>query len=354
MKYKTRRKQVLQFLQTLRLDNSIDDTRLQRCRLFHLDNRMGGKVMERIAIIGCGTMGHSIALSAAWAGYDVTMHGIASEELERALTSIESKLRVLRDNDLLAVEEVQSVKDRITTVTTIDEAVQDATFIIEAVPERLELKRQIFKQLDELCEPSVILASNTSAISPTDIASETKHPERTVITHFWHPAHLIPLVEVVRGAKTNDETVGRSIALMNGLNKKPIEVKKEAPGFVGNRLQSALLREAQHILEEGIATKEDIDAAVLYSIGRRLPVTGPFLSADMGGLDVYTDISNYLYKDLSNAHQSAASMQELLEAGELGYKTGKGYYEWNTTFTEDINTAREKELIRYVKQDRGQ
>ncbi|WP_369802820.1 3-hydroxyacyl-CoA dehydrogenase family protein [Sporosarcina sp. P10] len=130
-------------------------------------------------------------------------------------------------------------------------------------------------------------------------------------------------------------------------------MKKEAPGFVGNRLQFALLREAQHILQEGIATKEDIDAAVLYSIGRRLPVTGPFLSADMGGLDVYTDISNYLYKDLSNAKQSATSMQELLDAGELGSKTGKGYYEWNSTFTEEINSAREKELIRYMKQDRG-
>ena len=309
--------------------------------------------MERIAVIGCGTMGHSIALSAAWAGYDVTMHGIAAEELKQALVGMESKLQVLIDNDLLTSEEAQAVRDRVTTVTTIEDAVKEATFIIEAVPERLELKQQIFKQLDELCDLSVILASNTSAISPTDIASKTKHPERTVITHFWHPAHLIPLVEVVRGSKTSDETVERSMELMNAMNKKPIEVKKEAPGFVGNRLQFALLREAQHILEEGIASKEDIDAAVLYSIGRRLPVTGPFLSADMGGLDVYTDISNYLYKDLSTAKQSTSSMQELLEAGDLGSKTGKGYYEWSTEFTDEMNTEREKELIRYVKKDRG-
>ncbi|WP_303968909.1 3-hydroxyacyl-CoA dehydrogenase family protein [Sporosarcina ureae] len=309
--------------------------------------------MERIAIIGSGTMGHSIALSAAWAGYDVTMYGIAVKELEHALASIDSKLQVLTDNDLLAIEEVQLVRDRVTIVTTMEEAIKDATFIIEAVPERLELKQQIFKQLDELCDLTVILASNTSAISPTDIASKTKHPERTVITHFWHPAHLIPLVEVVRGSKTNDETVERSMMLMTEMNKKPIEVKKEAPGFVGNRLQFALLREAQHILEEGIATKEDIDAAVLYSIGRRLPITGPFLSADMGGLDVYTDISNYLYKDLSNTKQSASSMQELLDAGDLGSKTGKGYYEWSAEFTEEKNTEREKELIRYVKKDRG-
>ena len=308
--------------------------------------------MERIAVIGCGTMGHSIALSAAWAGYDVTMHGIAAEELKQALVGMESKLQVLIDNDLLTSEEAQAVRDRVTTVTTIEDAVKEATFIIEAVPERLELKQQIFKQLDELCDLSVILASNTSAISPTDIASKTKYPERTVITHFWHPAHLIPLVEVVRGSKTSDETVERSMELMNAMNKKPIEVKKEAPGFVGNRLQFALLREAQHILEEGIASKEDIDAAVLYSIGRRLPVTGPFLSADMGGLDVYTDISNYLYKDLSTAKQSTSSMQELLEAGDLGSKTGKGYYEWSTEFTDEMNTEREKELIRYVKKDR--
>lgn len=308
--------------------------------------------MERIAIIGCGTMGHSIALSAAWAGYDVTMHGIAVEELKNALAGMESKLQVLIDNDLLTIEEAKAVKDRVTTVTTIEDAVKEATFIIEAVPERLELKQKIFKQLDELCDPTVILASNTSAISPTDIASKTKHPERTVITHFWHPAHLIPLVEVVRGSKTNDETVERSMKLMNAMNKKPIEVKKEAPGFVGNRLQFALLREAQHILEEGIASKEDIDAAVIYSIGRRLPITGPFLSADMGGLDVYTDISNYLYKDLSTVKQSASSMQKLLEEGDLGSKTGKGYYEWSAEFTEEMNTEREKELIRYVKKDK--
>lgn len=309
--------------------------------------------MEKIAIIGCGTMGHSIALSAAWSGYDVKMYGIAVEELERALAGINDKLHVLVDHDLLATEEVQAVEARISTVTTIEEAVKDATFIIEAVPERLELKQQIFKQLDELCEPTVILASNTSAISPTDIAAKTQHPERTVITHFWHPAHLIPLVEVVRGSKTNDETIERSMALMDDMNKKPIEVKKEAPGFVGNRLQFALLREAQYILQEGIATKEDIDAAVLYSIGRRLPVTGPFLSADMGGLDVYTDISNYLYKDLSTAKQSASSMQQLVDAGELGSKTGKGYYEWSAEFTDGMNTEREKELIRYVKKDKG-
>jgi len=307
--------------------------------------------MEKIAVIGCGTMGHSVALSAAWAGYDVKMQGVDTADIARALAGMSSKLKVLIQNDLINEEEALIIKNRVETVTTIEKAVEGTTFIIEAVPEKIELKQEVFKQLDSLCDVNVILASNTSALSPTDIASRTVNPERTVITHFWHPAHLIPLVEVVRGEKTNDKTVARSMALMTNMNKKPIEVKKEVPGFVGNRLQFALLREAQYILEEGIATKEDIDAAVLYSIGRRFPVTGPFLSADMGGLDVYTDISNYLYNNLSNAQQSAPSMEKLLNAGKLGNKTGEGYYQWDEAFSEEMNNSREKELIRYLKQD---
>ena len=172
-----------------------------------------------------------------------------------------------------------------------------------------------------------------------------------MITHFWHPAHLIPLVEVVRGNKTSDFTIKNDGSVE--LNKKPIEVKKEAPGFVGNRLQFALLREAQHILDEGIATKEDIDAAVVYSIGRRLPITGPILSADMGGLDVYQDISNYLYSHLSTTQESTPSMSELVNENKLGNKSGEGYYKWDESFSEEVNNAREKELIRYLKQDMG-
>jgi 3-hydroxybutyryl-CoA dehydrogenase len=309
--------------------------------------------VEKIAVIGCGTMGHSIALSAAWAGYDVKMQGIDYADIDRGLESIQVKLQVLIQNGLIDEVEAQLIKDRVETTTSIEELVEGSTFIIEAVPENIELKKEIFKQLDSLCSVDVILASNTSALSPTEIASGTNHPERTVITHFWHPAHLIPLVEVVRGNKTSDLTIKRSLELMIKMNKKPIEVKKEAPGFVGNRLQFALLREAQHILEEGIASKEDIDAAVVYSIGRRLPVTGPILSADMGGLDVYKDISNYLYSHLSTSQESTPSMSELVNENKLGNKTGEGYYKWDASFSEEVNNAREKELIRYLKQDMG-
>ena len=312
---------------------------------------IGGSNMEKIGVIGCGTMGHSIVLSAAWAGYDVKMQGIDCADIDRGVENMRLKLQVLIQNGLIDELEEQAIKDRVETMTSIEELAEGSTFIIEAVPENIELKKRIFKQLDSICSVDVILASNTSALSPTEIASQTNHPERTVITHFWHPAHLIPLVEVVRGKKTSDLTIKRSLNLMIKMNKKPIEVKKEAPGFVGNRLQFALLREAQHILEEGIASREDIDAAVVYSIGRRLPVTGPILSADMGGLDVYKDISNYLYSHLSTTQESPSSMNELVKEGKLGNKTGEGYYNWDVSFSEEVNNAREKELIRYLKQD---
>ena len=307
--------------------------------------------MEKIAVLGSGTMGHSIALSAAWAGYDVKMQGVDQADVDRGMESLQGKLQVLIQNGLIDEVEAVHIQNRVTTTTSVEVAAKGSTFIIEAVPENIELKKQLFKQLDGLCDANVILASNTSALSPTEIASETNHPERTVVTHFWHPAHLIPLVEVVRGEKTSDSTIERSMQLMTKMNKKPIEVKKEAPGFVGNRLQFALLREAQRILEEGIASKEDIDAAVIYSIGRRLPITGPILSADMGGLDVYTDISNYLFSHLSNATQATPGLNELVKENKLGNKTGEGYYKWDKSFSEKMNNAREKELIRFLKQD---
>ncbi|KAF0823747.1 SDR family oxidoreductase [Cytobacillus firmus] len=282
--------------------------------------------MERIAVLGCGTMGHSIALNAAWAGLSVTMQGISDADLEQGWTNMLKKLEVMLNNGILSESEAGHIQENIKMTVSVEEAVQGATFVIEAVPENIQLKIDLFKRLDALCDPDVILASNTSGLSPTEIASETAHPERTVVTHFWNPAHLIPLVEVVRGEKTGDEAVERSFQLLKQMKKKPIEVKKEVPGFVGNRLQYALFREAQYLLEEGIASKEDIDDAVTYGIGRRLPVSGPLMTADMGGLDVFSAISDYLFQHLSSAEESLPELKKLVSEQKLGDKTGEGYY----------------------------
>src|SRR5690606_16016514 len=202
-------------------------------------------------------------------------------------SGIMSKLKMLVRHELLNEQEVDLITERIFITTSMDDALEDSTFVIEAAPENIDLKKNLFLHLDKMLNKDVILASNTSGLSPTEIASVTMHPERILVTHFWNPAHLVPLVEVVRGEKTNDASVTRALELLHFMKKKPIEVKKEVPGFVANRLQFALFREAQYILENGIASKEDIDAAVVYSIGRRLSVTGPLVSADMGGLDIF-------------------------------------------------------------------
>lgn len=307
--------------------------------------------MEKLAIIGCGTMGHSIALSAAWAGLKIRMYGTNNNDIEQGQKGILSKLKVLVKHNVLTEHELELIQNSISITTSMDEVLEDSTFVIEAIPENIDLKKKLFVHLDEVLSKEVILASNTSGLSPTDIASVTKHPERVLVTHFWNPAHLVPLVEVVRGEMTNDDSVKRTLELLRFMKKKPIEVKKEVPGFVANRLQFALFREAQYLLENDIASKEDIDAAVTYSIGRRLPVTGPFMSADMGGLDVFAAISDYLFADLSDATGSFPTLKKLVGNNQLGTKAGDGYYTWDDSFSKRMNDRREAELIRFLKKD---
>lgn len=309
-------------------------------------------MMEKLAIIGCGTMGHSIALSAAWAGIPVRMYGTNEADTKQGELGVMSKLKMLLKHELLSEQELTLIRERIFITTSMDDVLKDCTFVIEAAPENIDLKKNLFLHLDKVLNKDAILASNTSGLSPTDIASVATHPERILVTHFWNPAHLVPLVEVVRGERTNDASLKRTLELLHFMKKKPIEVKKEVPGFVANRLQFALFREAQNLLESGVASKEDIDAAVVYSIGRRLSVTGPLVSADMGGLDVFAAISDYLFPDLSNAEGSFPALKKLVESNKLGSKTGEGYYVWDDSFSEKMNNNREVELIRMIKQDR--
>ena len=311
----------------------------------------GSTEIERLAVIGCGTMGHTIALNAAWFGIQVKMYGIDQKDVQNGLLAVKAKLKTLFEKDLIMQNQQDQILEKITGTDSLSEAVSGATFIIECIPENLELKNDLFVKLDEMCNEGVILATNTSGLSPSLIGLNLKHPQRTLATHFWNPAHLIPLVEVLRSKFTNDNTFKRAIDLLKFMNKKPIEVKKEVPGMVGNRLQFALFREAQFLLEQGIASKEDIDSAVTYGIGRRLPVTGPLLSADMGGLDVFASISDYLFKDLSNADQSSGKLRNLIAQGHFGQKNGEGYYSWNEKFTAEMNYKREEQLIQFLKDD---
>jgi len=306
---------------------------------------------EKLSIVGSGIMGHSIALTAAWSGLDVKVWGTNEADINRARAGLETKLNVLVGYDVFGEDEKQRIMNAITFTESLNECVADATFVIEAIPEILELKQDYFKQLDELCPVSTIIGSNTSGLSATEIAKLTKNPERCVVTHFWLPAHLMPLVEVVRGEHTSDETADRAMALLTAMNKKPILVKKDVLGSVGNRLQYAIFREAQYILQEGIASMEDIDAAIKYSLGRRFGVTGPFMTMDMGGLNTNASITSYLFEDLCDRKEIFPAMKELVDQGHYGPKTGKGYYEWTPELSAQMEQEREEELIHWLKKD---
>ena len=307
--------------------------------------------MEKISILGCGTMGHSIALSAAWAGQTVKVYGVNDKDLENAAKGLQNKLKVMAENGLFNEAEAKRIKEHIHFSTSLAEVVEGATLIIEVIPEVLELKKEMYKKLEGMVGEEVVIASNTSGFKPSLLAEEMDHPNRFVVTHFWNPAHLIPLVEVVKGARTDEATVERAMNVLTAMNKKPILLNKELPGFIGNRLQYALFREAQALLDSGAATKEDIDAAVTYSIGRRLPITGPLMTADMGGLDVFSAISNYLFEDLSKAERSGEVLTKLVEEQKLGDKNGEGFYKWGSDISEKINAEREQTLIYFLKND---
>ncbi|ARK20115.1 MULTISPECIES: 3-hydroxyacyl-CoA dehydrogenase family protein [Sporosarcina] len=308
--------------------------------------------MNTITIIGCGTMGHSIGLAAAWSGIPVRLVGMSEKDLDKARAGLQSKLDTMMENGLLDVIKIKEIQKAIEFTTSLEEAVVDSSFIFEVIPEQIELKRVLYKKLEQLVSKTSIIASNTSGFKPSELATEMKYPNRFIVTHFWNPAHLIPLVEVVKGEYTDDETVESAMELLRSMNKKPVLVKKEITGFIGNRLQYALFREAQYLLDIGAASKEDIDAAVTYSIGRRLPVTGPLMTADMGGLDVFSAISNYLFSDLSVAEQSGEAVTSLVDAGHLGDKSGRGFYDWDEKTSQKINKERERMLIEFLKNDK--
>ena len=303
--------------------------------------------IRNAAVLGAGKMGHGIAELAALAGWSVVLCDISDEALAKALHAIKESLHAMESPG-----DISAVMQRIQCVKSIREAVQGADLVIECLPEELDLKQSVFKELDEICEPGVILATNTSGLSPTAIAGDLTHPERVVVAHFWNPPQLIPLVEVVPGEKTSKAVVDKTMEWVTALGKQPVRMEKECPGFIGNRLQLALLREALYIVEQGYAGVEEVDKSITYGHGRRLPVTGPFCSADMGGLDIFDKVSAYLFADLSNASGPSGLMRGLAEKGNLGLKSGKGFYEWTPEMKEKMVRLRTETLMDFLEKDK--
>lgn len=280
---------------------------------------------EKIAVIGAGLMGSGIAQVTAASGYDVVLRDISDESLARGLKAIEGSLRKFAEKGKLTDEDVDAALGRITTTTDLH-AVDQADIIIEAAFENFEVKEEIFKELDKIAKPDAVLATNTSAIPITTIAAVTERPESVVGTHFFSPVPMMKVVELVRGYKTSDETLDRSKQYCENIGKTVVVVNRDVAGFVTTRLITVLCMEAVRLVENGVISAEDLDVACKLAFGHAM---GPLTTGDMTGLDIMMNASNNIYNDTQNeAWAPPELLRRMVAAGELGRKTGKGFYSY--------------------------
>jgi 3-hydroxybutyryl-CoA dehydrogenase len=300
--------------------------------------------LEQITVVGAGLMGHGIAQLFAVRGHTVWLVDVNDDLLSLAKEQVWSNLSNMRNKGVELEADIGQILDNINTTTELGLACEGSAFVIEAVFEDLELKQGLFAKLDTLCPLETILCSNTSVISITQIAMKASHRERIVGTHFWNPPYLIPLVEVVQAEESADWCLSATYDLLARVGKHPVHVRKDVPGFVGNRLQHALWREAFAIIDEGICDPATVDEVIRYGFGLRLPILGPVETADMVGLDLTLAIHNYILEHINADPTPSTTLQAKVKAGELGFKSGRGFLEWSEN---DIAESRQR-LAEYL------
>ncbi len=310
---------------------------------------MDASDISKVLIVGAGTMGAVIAGAFARAGCTVGLTDVSDDVIERGLARMDETHRVLVSAGVITAEEVVSARDRIRATVDLDGTCEAVDLVVEAVSEDLGLKRELFGRLDGLCPPQTVFATNTSGLSISQIAEATKRPAQVAGLHFWNPPHIVPLVEVTRGAATSDATAELLMAVCRRLGKRPILVRHDVPGFVGNRLQFAVVREALHILSEGIASAEDIDTAMTAGPGLRYGLIGPLQTADLGGLDIFLAISRYLFQELNSSYEAPEVLARLVEEGKLGAKTGEGFYPYSEEDLGKIVERRDRVLLGFLE-----
>lgn len=281
--------------------------------------------IEQISVIGGGTMGRGIAYVSALAGYTTVLNDVDAGRLEQARSWTEATLRKAADRGKVEETQIPEILERVSFVEDLESASRNANVIIEAVPEDLDLKRELFAQADMFCGPDTLLASNTSAISITELAGSVERRDRFIGLHFFNPVHIMKLLEIVVGERTSEETINDARALAESLGKEAIVVR-DVPGFATSRLGVALGLEAIRMLEEGVASAEDIDKAM--ELGYRHPM-GPLRLTDLVGLDVRLGIAEYLAEQLGERFAPPRLLREMVEEGRLGQKSGRGFHDWS-------------------------
>jgi 3-hydroxybutyryl-CoA dehydrogenase len=283
--------------------------------------------IDKIAVIGAGTMGHGIAQIAAQAGYRVVLEDVSEEFVERGRGRIQENLRKGVERGKLSSEDLQAALSRIQLSTDLKEAAADADLVIEAVIEKLDAKQALFAELDGLCKASAILATNTSSLSVSAIASATRRPERVIGLHFFNPVHIMKLLEIIVGDQTSPQTLAAALEVASRIGKEAITVK-DTPGFATSRLGIALGLEAIRMFEQGVASAEDIDKAMV--LGYNHPM-GPLRLTDLVGLDIRLNIADYLFAELgSEVFRAPEILRRKVAEGKLGKKSGEGFYRWES------------------------
>jgi 3-hydroxybutyryl-CoA dehydrogenase len=301
---------------------------------------MDANDVRKALVVGSGLMGHSIGQVFASADIDVTLMDVDEKVLHHAMSLIESSLKTLADFGKISKSKIPSILSRIHPSTDLARMAGDVDFVIEAVPEVPDIKKKVFSQLDELCAAETIIASNTSGLDIFSIA-DVKRPERLVITHFFAPAHIIPLVEVVPGPKTSPEVVSCTVKLMERVGKSPIKLNEFVPSFIVNRIQNAIGSAVIEMLEKAWASPEDIDRAVKYSLGIRLPILGVVQTIDFNGLDLVCSILRRIGTD-------STFIEKKVEQGHLGVKTLKGIYDYGGRNEAEILKKRDGLFIKLL------
>jgi len=304
--------------------------------------------IRNVTILGSGLMGNGLAQVFAMdpdANVILRSRSMKSEPLK----PVQDNLKLLVEKKSLTREQADAILSRISFTDDLESAVKNADFVVECVVEDMEIKQNLFRDIEPLCKPNAILATNTSVMSITEIAKKVKDQSRVVGTHFWNPPYLIPLVEVVKGDKTSAEVMDTTYDYLKKIGKKPVMCQKDVPGFIANRLQHAIWREALSIVENGIADAPTVDEALRYGPGLRWPILGILENADMIGLDLSYNIQNYIVQYLEDSHEPSALLKSLVEKGDLGFKTGKGYQDWSPQQIQASNTRLREYLIDVTK-----
>ncbi len=301
--------------------------------------------IARVAVIGAGLMGLGIGIEFARFGYQVSLYNTTEASSKKAMERAGEDLDLMVETQLATSDEAKAAYQRLRPTIDLDDAVSGADYVIESILELLPLKQEIFARLDEICPPSVILATNTSGLRVSDIASVAKHPERILATHYFQPPHFIPLVEVVGGEKTDPGTVELVAEVLRGLRKKVVVINIELPGFAGNRIQGAIAREIRSLVDQGVCTPTMIDDIISFGFGRRMGYSAYFKRLDLVGLDFSTTTAK------GRGQEPWGILAERVERGELGMKSGKGFYDWPGDTAKQFHRQYNLELIRLMKRD---